>query len=83
MIIIYCETVIYEFTVHIQHLQSPERLNEWTVNTVKELFVSYEKNDVDIDLVSNSIYSIYSIYNTPGENLLLKVNIIIDRQLLD
>ena len=48
MVLLYCETAIYEFTVHLQHLQSPERLKEWTVNTVNELFVTLKENDVDI-----------------------------------
>lgn len=83
MIVLYCETAIYEFTVHLQHLQSPERLNEWTVNTVNEFFVTLKENDLDIHQVANKIYSIYSIYSVSGDSLLVKTNFIMDLQLID
>jgi|OpeIllAssembly_1097287.scaffolds.fasta_scaffold111159_2 hypothetical protein len=83
MIILICETAVYQFTVHLQPLQSPKRLKEWTVNTVNELFVTLKENDVDIQLVANRIYSIYSIYSFSGDSWLVKTNFIMDRQLID
>lgn len=83
MIILICETAVYQCTVHLQPLQSPKRLKEWTVNTVNELFMTLKENDLDIHQVANKIYSIYSIYSVSGDSLLVKTNFIMDLQLID
>ena len=70
MIILYCETAIYKFTVHLQPLQSALMLKKGTVNTVNE-FSGFSKIFMfDFQAITIFIYSLYSIYSVPGDSQL-------------